>query len=852
MCGLLFFSGFQTAYASSIGEVESAMGIDIVYGGNEQNLNITQVVPGAYEIKASTFVCTPGTPNCEPDRYEIRFNEVVRSIYGLGTLVNEEKVEVSDFVDSAFSMCHYVSSTQGKSSYECDNGRLRTPVLVLPTKGMILAYVQPSVKMLRLTRDGTNGCPVNNTCIVFKKHHLYNEGVPGPLLVIKKPDLMQLYNTYSQVLKTLPEMYFRQPNFKNFGVGWETWGESGCDATKQQLMDIVKKYDDAGVGLSSLTIGSGYYNSDTPDGGCGQPADPNTPAMDVLWANENRFGGLPGLAGLFDYLKSKNIIPMIGMRTLVKLGTYQGMSNPPRIAQFFSEYGITNPYLNNGYEYAYDSAARNKTKLVDPYAGGGSSMTAWLEIVRNGKKSDPGDGYDGFGGFKYDTFVPADQKGYTGDTTVSNLTDNVFSKTNPLAYAKYGNDFLIHTREQWFSPSADANTGIMWARWISYDNYEKFGYLYKFADDKALSEVVSGYPHVRSADSSGIWYCTDANGQIIFDNGIPKRGCRANGIAGLSMIHASQEKEFLRTNQITTFYPVTNVSTGFWRTSNVGYQKAIIFYQRLRNRLQQYAYDQAMRSYNTGVPWEMQPLFVRWYSTNPDAPEYAMYNQVLRTTTDLDQKNPNEFMFGNALLVRPLYTNSNQVNVYLPTGNWRGFIKATGPFTGPTNISYSLGTDTGNVNDFPVFLKEGEILLIADYVDLKKMQAYVFLDNMSQSAVYETYTKVGAKVRLQAVKANGGVVIKNLETNQQVSMGDDQYGKGFKVAEITSLLNGTVTTVPGKLGDANGDGLVNVADFAIWKTEYLTKSGVKSDFDKNGKVTITDFAIWKTEFLKLK
>ncbi len=54
------------------------------------------------------------------------------------------------------------------------------------------------------------------------------------------------------------------------------------------------------------------------------------------------------------------------------------------------------------------------------------------------------------------------------------------------------------------------------------------------------------------------------------------------------------------------------------------------------------------------------------------------------------------------------------------------------------------------------------------------------------------------------------------------------------------------------VGDADGNGKVNVADFAIWKTEYLTKNGTRSDFDKNGKVTIADFAIWKTEYLKTK
>ncbi len=60
------------------------------------------------------------------------------------------------------------------------------------------------------------------------------------------------------------------------------------------------------------------------------------------------------------------------------------------------------------------------------------------------------------------------------------------------------------------------------------------------------------------------------------------------------------------------------------------------------------------------------------------------------------------------------------------------------------------------------------------------------------------------------------------------------------------------TTPPKKLGDANGDGKVNLLDFGTWKTEYLTKTGLNSDFDKNNKVNIADFAIWKTEYLKTK
>jgi len=768
------FSRFPTpAYAMGLSDVESAIGIDIIYSGNEQGLTINQILPGAYAIKASAFACTPGTPNCEPDRYEIRFDEIIRPIYGLGTLVNEEKTEVSDFIDNSFSMCHYVSITQGTSDYECDNGRLRTPMLILPTKGIILAYLQPSVKILRLTRNGTNGCPPGKTCIVFKKHHLYNEGAPSPLLVIKKNNLIELYKAYSQTLKTFPSLFFRQPNYKNFGVGWETFAEVGCDATSQQLDNIVNKYFQAGINLSSLTIGSGYWNTNTVEG-CGI-AEANDPATDTVWAHESHFGGLAGLTNFFNSLKNKNIVPIIGMRTRIKLGQYKGQDNISRINQFFNTDG-TESYFQNGYDFTYDQRTGTKAKLIRP-----DKLNTWLDIIKNGKSQDPNDGYGSFAGFKMDDFVPSDQRGYTNNPTAVNLQDDFFSKIHPLAYIKFGQDFLIHSREQWFSPSADANSGIMWARGINYDNYENIGYLYKFADDKALSEIISGYPHVRSAETGTIWKCTDTNGQLILNDGVAIRNyCQGDGQSSPNSIHSSQEKEFLRTNQIVTFYPVMNISTGFWRTNNSAYQNAIIFYEKMRNRLQQYAYDQAMKSFNTGVPWEMQPLFIRWYSTNSDAPEYAMYNQVLRSTSDLDQKHPNEFMFGNALLIRPLYTNSNLVNVYLPTGTWKGFIKKLGPIAGPTTISYQLETDSGNPNDYPIFLKEGEILLIADHNNLEKMQAYVFLDSLNTSNIYENYTKAGTLNKLQAFKTNGTITIKNVGTNQSVIMTDDPYGKGFK------------------------------------------------------------------------
>jgi hypothetical protein len=59
--------------------------------------------------------------------------------------------------------------------------------------------------------------------------------------------------------------------------------------------------------------------------------------------------------------------------------------------------------------------------------------------------------------------------------------------------------------------------------------------------------------------------------------------------------------------------------------------------------------------------------------------------------------------------------------------------------------------------------------------------------------------------------------------------------------------------VDGVKGDANGDGKADLADFAIWKSEYVGGlPSLKADFDKNGKVDLVDFSIWKVSYLSGK
>jgi hypothetical protein len=56
------------------------------------------------------------------------------------------------------------------------------------------------------------------------------------------------------------------------------------------------------------------------------------------------------------------------------------------------------------------------------------------------------------------------------------------------------------------------------------------------------------------------------------------------------------------------------------------------------------------------------------------------------------------------------------------------------------------------------------------------------------------------------------------------------------------------------VGDADGNGMVDLVDFAIWKSEYLSVTpplSLRADFNKSRRVDLVDFAIWKKAYLNI-
>lgn len=197
----------------------------------------------------------------------------------------------------------------------------------------------------------------------------------------------------------------------------------------------------------------------------------------------------------------------------------------------------------------------------------------------------------------------------------------------------------------------------------------------------------------------------------------------------------------------------------------------------------------------------MRPLVIDY----PNDPDVAKLYSYLSETNDA-QTPKDEYMFGNALLVRPVFSDANSIKVYFPPGNWKPFISQPSTIGRTYTQGYSdyplPQLKTANRLDYPVFLKEGEILPITDPSNATKLQAYVFLENLNQSSVYTLYPKSGEAIKLQAEKIGGSVTIKNLTTGQSILMTNDPYGKQFRVADISVFLSpdsspsATATPVP--------------------------------------------------------
>ena len=796
--GLLY--GKQSLAASSnLSEVQTESGATIL---TAEGVTVDKIEPGVFVLENKQANCIESPANCNMDKFEIQIPGITNHIFGSGMINAVNQAELDDFLDEHFSFGHCESVGGGRTLSGWLSGacRMRTPVFVLPEKNMLIAYFQPYPKVVRLSRKNEFGCPLNNNCLVMKLEKVDNLTKTAPFVVIKKANMDEVFKAYKKVR----DMYGytdKQPTYSAFGANWETFAELGCYTNKQTVLDTVDKFLAYGK-LGTVTVGSGYWLGQTP--GCGSTTDETVGKMvttDALVVNEEKWGGLTGINDYYKILKNKGIVPIIGMRHRVSPGVDMDESNVSRIINLFGQIGINgNLFISSG-----SNASRWLFLNDDPDVFYMLNNTipvidGWLRLIS--------ENYGNFGGIKHDDMIVHDQTGFTGNNVAINLPDNYYNNILDRYTNKYGKDFVILTRDTWLANKGDAIVPDWLGEYVSGFEFPSNMSVYpvKYQFDNAITTAMSGYSTIQS---------------YVYNNSEP----------------GANKTSFLRSTQLAVFQGVTMFSEGFWRAEDAEIESTLKYFLILRNRLQQYAYDQAMESYKTGMLKSLRPLFFDYPN------DWKIYEQYSQLNTPSDSYNPrNEFMFGDALLVRPVFADASTVSIYLPQGVWKPLLKKSDQYNGGTTINYTLGSESSGLLDYPVFLKEKRILVIGNYPSNDKLQAYVYFASPGQTAIYNMYSKDGTKIyRLQAEQTDSGTVLKNLDNNQSVSMQLDSGGKNIMTAnDISSILG--IDCTPGS-GDTDGDG-VDINDLIEWYKEYKSGEVGVADFNCDEKVDMNDLIVW--------
>lgn len=657
----------------------------------------TSTTNGVTTFKAQT--CT----DSKSDRFEITLSRKIPEIYGLGINWPNNRVSLADgeIIDTHFSIGDY--GDFAVMPFNGDAGRMRTPILIFPKEKMIIAYLQPAPKIFRLTRTSTN------TTIVFKKNNTYNDGQCSPLVIVKGTSLADAYSKFNSKLKS-DQFYFKKPHWNAFGLGWETFSEYGCAKTSlANIQFAYSQYKNAGIPLSNLTIGSGYWNSGNTSGCGGTPGDLTQPTMEVLAFNSK----FPASAtnSFFSTLISEGVYPQIGMRHGIKPGAAASVVSKVGLGQsiFFPSNCLSVPLIGVDPDNNVCYLNINNTALMSKY----------IDLLSAA--------YGNFRGIKEDGMIVGDQIAYgksinPAETVVRQNFPDGFSGGSYKHYVnKFNGDFMIVGSNDWFGVGSDLQAPPGYIPGAPRDAYHAKNFMMK-----SLIQSISGYPHPLMELDFTVQDQNDVNSPL------------------------TDELEFLRSQQTVTFMPGAMHARGFWHMKDATMKSQFVYFAQLRERLRRYVYDNAMTWYETGVPTLQRALFLDT-SQDKDANladnnNYSMYGPYTASSPRY------EYMFGNALLIRPVFTAAQTQSVYLPQGTWYDIFSGE-KYAGKSTIQYTI--DVPSAKLYPVFAKGGEPFILQNSLTDTYASRLRLYPADNYKTLYTHYTKQGNKAGTVEVNISG-------------------------------------------------------------------------------------------------
>jgi alpha-D-xyloside xylohydrolase len=131
-----------------------------------------------------------------------------------------------------------------------------------------------------------------------------------------------------------------------------------------------------------------------------------------------------------------------------------------------------------------------------------------------------------------------------------------------------------------------------------------------------------------------------------------------------------------------------------------GCSKILAKWTALKSRLMPYFFAQAQQAIKQGIPLSLRAMCLEF----PDDP----------TSWFLDR----QFMFGDSLLVAPVFEESGEVEFYLPKGRWTNF------FTNKTKDGPGWFKEKHKFDTLPLYVRENTILVLGKWHETRTVYDY--------------------------------------------------------------------------------------------------------------------------------
>lgn len=175
------------------------------------------------------------------------------------------------------------------------------------------------------------------------------------------------------------------------------------------------------------------------------------------------------------------------------------------------------------------------------------------------------------------------------------------------------------------------------------------------------------------------------------------------------------------------------------------------FFTRLKASLMPYLYRNAIETSKTGVP--MMRSMVMEFTDDP-------------TCAYLDK----QYMFGDSLLVAPIFNDEGIAHYYLPEGKWTDY------FTGEVKAGGRWYKEKHGYLSIPLMVKEGSLLAVGsrdddavyDYADNVILKAYELKENIpAATVVYDNEGRLAVKA--EVVRKDGKIYI-NVDSDKKFTV----------------------------------------------------------------------------------